>query len=231
MDSSTQETERSLFGPAAGVILTAAGLAGGLALWRQRQARERYRRSWRGRLDALADTISERVNLERLGQIGQVGSTGAGQVGRVASMSAGTLGKVGRSGLGRAGHLAHVGQVGEKAGGIRRAGQATLHGVRAGLGGAWDVAVDGADAVRTRARVMPAITEAASETQSAIGRSLGNLGRSLVAMVTGTLWAALWLGLTGLMAIFIYMPERDQRQRFYAKARRYFAQTRGTIGI
>ncbi|MHB1004944.1 MAG: hypothetical protein ACYC3S_04790 [Chloroflexota bacterium] len=105
---------------------------------------------------------------------------------------------------------------------LRRAGQATARGVGAGLSGVWDVALGGADAVRARANVLPVVAGAVDETRASLGRALGQTFGGIRSFLGTTARTLMWLSLIGSAALFIYMPDPAQRDRFYAQLRDYW---------
>lgn len=112
---------------------------------------------------------------------------------------------------------------------LRRAGRATARGLTTALSAAWDVAVGGADTIRTRAKVVPALAASAREAGASLGNAVvhaGGIARSFAGATTRTL---VWLSLLGTALLYIYMPDPNQRDRFFARGRRYFENIRRTF--
>jgi hypothetical protein len=112
---------------------------------------------------------------------------------------------------------------------VRRAGRATARGVNAGATAAWDVAVGGADAVRTRAKVLPTIASSVSEAGSSLGSAAVHAGGAARSFVGATARTLMWLSLLGSALLLIYMPDPNQRDRFFARGRRYFDDARRLV--
>ncbi len=113
---------------------------------------------------------------------------------------------------------------------VRQAGRAVARGVEAGLAAVWDVAVGGADAVRTAANVGPAVLAAVAEAQAALARALARLRYSTVSFLTATFWTLFWVGLAALVATFVYLPEPGQRRRFFERTRQSYHRLRSLLG-
>lgn len=110
---------------------------------------------------------------------------------------------------------------------VSRAGRATARGVNAGLSAAWDVAMGGADVVRTKAKVLPTLTEAAGEAGSSLGSAAGKATGAATSFVGATMKTVMWLSLIGSALILIYLPDPKQRDRFFARMRGYADSARG----
>ena len=113
---------------------------------------------------------------------------------------------------------------------LRRAGRATARGLGASLSGVWDVAMGGADNVRTRANVLPVVTGAIDETRGALGRVAGQTVGSIRSLLGTTARTLMWLSLIGSAALLIYMPDPAQRDRFFAQLRDYWYGLRHLLG-
>lgn len=109
---------------------------------------------------------------------------------------------------------------------VGRAGRAAARGVNAGAAAAWDVAVGGAEAVRSRAKVLPDIADSVGEAGASFGSAAGsaaaNAGGAARSFAGATTRTIMWLTLLGTALLYIYMPDPNQRDRFFARGRRYF---------
>jgi len=111
-------------------------------------------------------------------------------------------------------------------GDFRRAGRATARGLGAGLGAAWDVAIGGADAVRARAAAVPTIVESAQEASESLASAFRRFRKSTLSFISETMITVVWVSAAGLALLFLYLPESQQRQRFFTRTRRWYNQFR-----
>ena len=104
---------------------------------------------------------------------------------------------------------------------LGRAGRATVRGLGSGAEGLWDVLLEGSDAVRAQAKVARDVGDSLRETGESLRRAVGHLGGSIVGFVLGTVSALGFLSALAAVLTFVYLPDRDRRERFFAQIKNW----------
>ncbi|MHB9093003.1 MAG: hypothetical protein ACYC7H_16460, partial [Chloroflexota bacterium] len=72
------------------------------------------------------------------------------------------------------------------------------------------------------AKLIRVLAGAVDETRDSLGRALGKTFGGIRSFLGTTARTLMWLSLIGSAALFIYMPDPAQRDRFYAQLRDYW---------